>query len=204
MAGSVQEILDRLTLRQVWFALGGGALIRNRGRAFWRNGDGFNVRLTAENTWYDHRDKVGGGMVDLVVHVRQVSKQDAWQFLAGLAGISLPPEKPEVTARIAEIAADLPDAELWRHAAIDLTEDLLEQLKAGLFDPTLPQPAIGEIRHHERQLARYRSLNDSQLVDEYRAWLKRDPVFTQGMVYAARQKRLDQQRTVEEFLESVE
>ncbi len=59
--------LAALPILDVWAALGGGKLRGNRGRAFWRGGDGWNIALDAEkNAWFDHRDVRGGGVLDLV------------------------------------------------------------------------------------------------------------------------------------------
>ena len=41
--------LADLRIRDVWRALGGGPLRHGYGRAFWRDGDGWNVRLYTDS-----------------------------------------------------------------------------------------------------------------------------------------------------------
>ena len=42
---ATRDVLSRVTLPQVWAALGGGEIRHQRGKAFWRGGDGWNVSL---------------------------------------------------------------------------------------------------------------------------------------------------------------
>jgi hypothetical protein len=84
------EAVARVRISEVWFALGGGSLRHDRGRAFWRDGDGFNVSLSDDkNCWHDFVTGEGGGVLDLVQHVRSGSRSEALRFVAGLVGIVL-------------------------------------------------------------------------------------------------------------------
>ncbi len=50
-----------LPILTTWHALGGGPLHGKRGKAFWRDGDGFSIAVNiARGTWFDHRDGRGG------------------------------------------------------------------------------------------------------------------------------------------------
>src|SRR5438046_2905840 len=88
--GRANEILASIKISQVYRALAGKEPRRTgrdtwRAAAAWRDGSGFNVALNdAKGTWYDHRDRIGGGLVDLVQSVRGGSRQDALKWCADL------------------------------------------------------------------------------------------------------------------------
>lgn len=83
------EIVVRLRIADVFTALG-GEVRGHRGRAFWRNGDGWSISLDdAKGAWFDHRDSAGGGIVSLVVKARECSRVEALKWLAELAGEQL-------------------------------------------------------------------------------------------------------------------
>lgn len=74
--------LSQVNLLAVWNALGGGSLRRGRGKAFWRSGDGFSVKLDARNgQWFDHVGGVGGGALQLVEHTLKMTRRDALAWL---------------------------------------------------------------------------------------------------------------------------
>src|SRR5262245_49645268 len=84
------DILSRVCISDVWRGLGGGELRHGRGRAFWRGGDGYNVALDdTRGVWWDYRDGDGGGVLDLIQHVRCGARADALKFVAELAGLTL-------------------------------------------------------------------------------------------------------------------
>ncbi len=84
--------IDVHSIDQIWRALGGGKLRGRRGRAFWRNGSGYNVALCArEGTWHDFATNEGGGKLKLVQTACGCSKHEAFKWLADMAGISLSP-----------------------------------------------------------------------------------------------------------------
>ena len=64
-AATVLPRIADLDIKAVWSELGGGRLHSNRGRAFWRDGDGLNVAL-GDGVWFDHGRNIGGGVLDLV------------------------------------------------------------------------------------------------------------------------------------------
>src|SRR2546426_428714 len=72
------DILAQVSITDVWQALGGGPLRHGRGRAFWRDGDGYHVSLSdPKGTWYDHSRGEGGGILDLISLARGCSRADA-------------------------------------------------------------------------------------------------------------------------------
>ena len=87
----VAEIISMRPISEVWVALGGDPPKRGRARAFDRNGDNpFAVSLNVEKVcWFDHRDGVGGGVLDLIQHVRGGDRRSALRWLAELNGVRL-------------------------------------------------------------------------------------------------------------------
>lgn len=84
--------ISQIRISEVWRALGGGELQRNRGRAWWRNGDGWNVSLDdAKGAFYDHARGAGGGVLDLIQLVRGGSRAEAMEWLKGFAGVESGP-----------------------------------------------------------------------------------------------------------------
>ena len=182
---TVAEIVSGTPIGAVWRALGGGPLLRSRGRAWWRDGDGWSVALDDKRgCWYDHRDNVGGGVLDLVVHVRGGTRQEALRWLADMRGVSLAretlsPEGRRVWARQrADVDRIRVEACYFADAATLLAEWALEDLQ-----PADPQRAM-----HTALLSALRVSPEA----EYRAWLRDNPWMAGALVHAgrARAKRL--------------
>ncbi len=58
--------LTQLPILRVWKELGGGELRGFRGKAFWRDGDGYNVATDLKkNVWFDFVKAAGGGPLGL-------------------------------------------------------------------------------------------------------------------------------------------
>ncbi len=71
-----------------WSALGGGELRHGRGKAFWRSGDSYNVAIDSDkNVWFDHRDAVGGGILDLVQVALGCDQREAIRWLVDNCGL---------------------------------------------------------------------------------------------------------------------
>ncbi len=175
------EIVSQVHISCAWRALGGGDLRRGRGRAWWRNGDGYSVSLNdARGCWYDHRDGIGGGVLDLVVHVRGCARQDALRWLADLIGATLDdrPPDPASARECAEAAQVRLDALYFADAAQLMAEEALEALA-----PTDPERAA-----HTALLVALRVSPEA----EYRSWLHCNPQWAAALVHAgrARIKRL--------------
>lgn len=188
---------------EVWRMLGGGALRHGRGRAFWRDGDGLSVALDdAKGVWFDHRDATGGGVLDLIAHARGGNRADSLRWLSETLGVPLVHQNPYPVERVQRSAAlrEIPIARLWRIAFLDLIDSLLVDLKAALFDPTLPAPNYGEILALERMRAAIHGPEDFALVGEYRWWRERSPHFTGAMVSVGRRIDGAQRGALREFI----
>lgn len=83
------EIIGRVPITSVVAALG-GTVRHGRCRAFWRDGDGFNVSLNDERgAWFDHARGEGGGVLDVIQRALSCDRKAALQWLADRAGVSL-------------------------------------------------------------------------------------------------------------------
>src|SRR5262245_1949825 len=86
----IAEIRNRADIRDVWAALGGGELRHGRGRAFWREGDGYNVSVDAgKGVWFDFVANVGGDVFALVQVVQGCDFKQALAWLAEFTGVAL-------------------------------------------------------------------------------------------------------------------
>jgi hypothetical protein len=180
MTGSA-EILSLVSITQVWSLLGGGELRRKRGRAWWRNGDGWSVSVDdRRGCWYDHRDGIGGGVLDLIVKVRGGSHADALRWLAAVVGVPVD-DRPlsykdrqrwalerEQTQRIRS------EATYFADAATELAELELEELSQS--DPARFGPTAF--------LSRLRLCPEA----EYCAWLESHPQLAAGLVHAGQER----------------
>jgi hypothetical protein len=112
------EIVSHARISQVWGVLGGGEIKRNRSRAFWRSGDGWSVSLDDDkNCWFDHRDAIGGGVLDLIQHVRGGSRAEALRWLSEFYALPLNGAPREVRRRYGKARRRAPGlalaAEIW-------------------------------------------------------------------------------------------
>jgi hypothetical protein len=137
---TASQLVERTSITGVWFALGGGEIRRGRAQAFWRQrADGWSVSIREDcGVWYDHRDGVGGGILDLIRHVRGGTRGQALRWLADAMGIELDGNTPlsrEQRRRYARARHDAPElarvAKLWhaeRRAELDeLKREALER-----------------------------------------------------------------------------
>jgi hypothetical protein len=74
---SAAAILSQANISDAWRALGGPPLRRTgkdryRARAWWRERDGWTISVDdSRGVWFDHRDAIGGDVLDLVVLERR-------------------------------------------------------------------------------------------------------------------------------------
>jgi hypothetical protein len=85
-------IIAASSITAVWIALGGDRPTKfGRTRAFYR--DGSNPQAVslneAKGCWYDHRDNIGGGILDLIQHVLNCNRGAALRWLSDLTGVPL-------------------------------------------------------------------------------------------------------------------
>ena len=198
-----RDVLANIRITDVWFGLGGGELRHNRGRAWWRDGDGWNVSLDdAKGTWYDFTAGVGGGVFDLIILARGGNRAGALRWCADLAGIELD-DKPLSAANRAQWAAErselereLPEARLWRRAAIDMSEELLDVMKGAFWGGPADKIDFDGIRDTTRLLSRLGRIDGA----EYHWWVERYPGMTAAMCHAARRREQIELATLEEYL----
>lgn len=165
---------------QVWAALGGGHLRSNRGKAFWRNGDGDNVAVNPERQgWYDFSAGVGGGVLDLVcVALNNPSRRAAVQWLADNCGMRLGPDTETPEERAARIKAakhKRDQVKLWRQGVIDRLE---EMQRRGLVD--------GDMRAVAYAAPRLRKLREVTPADLERLYDKQPVTQRKADIAAAR------------------
>jgi hypothetical protein len=211
----VNEVLAGTKISQVYRALTGREPRRTgsetlRAVAVWRDGDGFNVSLDdTRGLWHDFTTGEGGGVLDLVVRVRGGSRQDALRWVADLVGCPLDDrplsafDRTRWVKQQRQIERELPKARLWRRSVLALGEEVLDQFKTTLVDPTLPWPAVGEIARWTAQLATWHRLDDAGLVAEYLWWAQHQPLLTGGLVYAARLLETAERQALRTYLTMV-
>jgi len=85
-------------------------------------------------------------------------------------------------------------------AAVNIAEELLNTLKAALFNPELPWPDVNEIYEVERVLARLRHIDGAELVDEYTWWVTRYPGMTAAMIRTIREREQTELRALCRYL----
>jgi hypothetical protein len=175
---SITEIKARAKITEVWLALGGGELRRGRGRAWWRQGDGFNVALYPQtDTWRDYVANVGGDVFALVRVVRGCCFVEALAWLADLVGVPVGNTNGSAHGPVFDPgrSADLRRADYWLVGATALAESALASMK-----PTDPA---------RRGLTNFLNaiwLGTASLLEEYRAFRGKQPQLAAGMVHFGR------------------
>jgi hypothetical protein len=185
------EIRARANILDVWRALGGGELKKNRrGQAFWRQGDGFNIHLDPQNgLWFDFVNQEGGDVITLVRTARQVDWQQAVQWLLDYLGLKPSGKSPHGKDSNDLYRRDLKWARWWRIGMQAFCEEWLERL-----------PAETMVRATFTEVLRVINLSDTTLVDEYRAWRESDSAMTEAMCYAGRKFTAGQQAKLVELI----
>src|SRR6266849_2989186 len=84
-------MLAATTISQVFVALGGDEPKHGRARSFYRDGDNRQaISLNdAKGCWYDHRDGIGGGALDLIQKVLGCDRAGALQWFSNFTGLPL-------------------------------------------------------------------------------------------------------------------
>jgi hypothetical protein len=166
------DLITRARIKHVWAALGGPPLRYRRGRAWWREGEGFNVAIDDDRgTWFDHAAATGGGILDLIGIARSCSRADAMAWLSDHVGVPLRQATPELRQRWQRERDDKSTAEWWARSARALAERLLEDCSDA------ERAAITRV-------AQIATGSGTALIDEYRAWRSAAPELTDAMVKA--------------------
>jgi hypothetical protein len=173
------EIVARISISTLWRELGGGEIRRGRARAFWRDGDGWNISLNdAKGAWFDHRDGIGGGVLDLVVHVRGGSRQDAVRRVAEVAGVPLD-DKPMPAA----------DKRRWATQQREHDRVAAEAVYFEMAARTMAEFALETMSPWDDQRPRITELMTALHVApdyEYRQWLEKSPDMAAALVAAGK------------------
>jgi hypothetical protein len=182
---TAREIISRIRISKVWAALGGGPLRNGRGAAFWRDSRDFNVSVSDEKGgWHDFVSGDGGGVLDLIQHVRGGSRADALKFVAELAGLTLdsrPLTRQEKCTHAEHLrqAGNLAQQCAWWVRAYGQE---LERTKASAYEhgdwDTLAWSA--------RELYQIQTAVPAALMDRYLKAMNADPERTASFVEAGR------------------
>jgi len=121
------EVVAAGRISEVWAALGGDPPKHGRARAFFRRGNSSSaVSLNdAKGCWFDHRDGVGGGVLDLIQRVHGCDRTSALRWLADLNGVPLkdhdlsPAERREHARRAQRAKQEAQDLILWKGRLVD-------------------------------------------------------------------------------------
>jgi hypothetical protein len=85
------DIIRTTTITEVWIGLGGDPPVRNRARAFYRDGDNPQAVFLneAKRCWYDFRDNIGGGILDLIQRALGCDRAGAARWLSDFTRLPL-------------------------------------------------------------------------------------------------------------------
>ena len=124
---SASEIVAARPISEIWVALGGDVPKRGRAPAFYRHGH--NQQAVALNDdkacWYDHRDNIGGGVLDLVQHVLRCDRGAALRWIADLFGLPLDDrpmtaaERRQYARRRAQAEGEAGELVAWKQGLVD-------------------------------------------------------------------------------------
>lgn len=144
------EIVGAASITKVWEALGGDPPKHGRAPAFYR--DGANPQAVSlddkKGIWFDHRDHVGGGVLDLVQRVLGCDRRTALRWLAEFTGLPLdkrtftPRERREYAQRCTraqQLAREVSDFERGLELCLER-----RQKKAGAVIPWLLSLGLDE------------------------------------------------------------
>ena len=120
------DVVGATKITRVFSALGGAEPKHGRARAFWRDGDNPQaISLNDEKgCWFDHRDGVGGGVLDLVILVRGGTRSDALHWLSSLSGVALA-DRPLTVAERRQFARAKHEA----HGLVEWKQSTMDVLK---------------------------------------------------------------------------
>ncbi len=179
-------IISRIRISEVWAALGGSPLRHGRGRAFWRDGDGYNVSVSDDkNCWHDFVSGDGGGVLNLVQKVRGGSRADALRLVADVAGVTLDTkalsndEKHNYAEHRHQAASLAQQCAWWARA---YTQEL-EHTKANAYE----RGDWDTLAWSGRELYQIQTAVPTTLMDRFLKAMKADPEGTAELVDAGYQ-----------------
>ncbi len=189
------EIVGATSITKVWVALGGDPPEHGRARAFYRNGDNRHaVSLNdPKGCWYDYRDNIGGGILDLIQYVLRCDRRGALSWLSDFTGLPLGsrPQTASDRARRARARTEGTELVKWRKCIADslkrqrthwwrvyhatlryIVQHGLDSEKGYLF-ANLHECAEAEIDRLQKQLDTFTALSFSDLVPTFREQTRR-------------------------------
>lgn len=164
---------DLPPLKDVWTALGGEFPSRGkRAKAFWRDGNGFNVSLDLiKGVWFDWVENRGGGVVSLIQAVHSCSPKEAFRWLRQVFGFTGEGyKKPEPVDR---------RAIFWKKAK---AKDLEQKKKKAFFGVMSGKPKHMAWELYSSQLFDVNSLTGMSLMQRFNQELLKRKEETMGMV----------------------
>lgn len=179
---SATDLVAAASITNIWTALGGAPLRHGRGRAFWRDGDGYNVSLSDDKgAWHDFATGEGGGVLDLVQRVLGGSRKAAAAWLAEIQGQTLDGPRSDQGRRTQR--ALLPDLavniEHWRNAlTAELEDDKRDALTHGDW--------FG-LAHASAWLHRIQNGAPESIIAEFQTMQTADPKRAENLIEAGRQ-----------------
>jgi hypothetical protein len=180
------EVIDRVRISEIWSALGGGPLRHGRGQAFWRDGDGLNVSLDDQKgVWHDFVCGEGGGVLDLVQHVRGGSRAEALRFVADVAGVTLE-SKPLSKGDRREYAVHRRQAGSLAKACAWWVRAMIQELE-GMKAQANEDGDIHTLAWSSRELYSMQRAVPSALMGRFVKAVREDPEVTARLVEAGRE-----------------
>jgi hypothetical protein len=122
------DFLIKISIADVWKALGGGEIRHKRSRGFWRNGDGWNISIDqTKNCWYDFAASQGGGILDLIQVSLGCDSARAVEWARDFAGVprrDLPAgEKRDYARRRAAAEREAEQLVEWRECIAEMLRE---------------------------------------------------------------------------------
>jgi hypothetical protein len=197
---SISDLISSVRISDVQAWLGGERVKAGRGRAFWRGGEGRNVVFDdRKNCWWDHAASEGGGVLDLIIRVREGDRKAAVQWLSQAAGIplrNLSPEQKRVHARFAvradRLAQDMDDYWTGLDAALEQRREhlkILARLALKIGDEKSYERLEQLVEPLRKAIARIASSAPDELGRLYVMAVKENPLQVQQLQTLARRKR---------------
>lgn len=167
----------------VWERLGGGEIRHGRGRAFWRNGDGWNVSIDLEhNRWLHFPTQAGGGPLQLVEVALPADRRGALNWLQAEGFIEprrqlTPEEKRQYAQTLADAKAQARLALAW------LTERLfeLDLAKTAAVDFASDRIAVDALTAAAAEHCRLSQLDAPGVIRAWQAARLADPAETKRL-----------------------
>jgi hypothetical protein len=174
---TVSGLLAARPITEIWVALGGDHPKHGRARAFYRDGDNPQaVSLNdAKACWYDYRDNIGGGVLDLIQHVLGCDRSTALHWLADFTGLALD-DRPltaaerraygRLRARVEQLARDVADFECGLELFLERRQKDTAAVISGLLGLGVDPSEV--FAGPTRDLAILRKADADSLVHAYR------------------------------------